>query len=101
MVIKIDPVKAAAQQRTALEAALDAYINAVAQAKGYDSRITAALRAGYPNPWQAEGIAFGVWMDVCYTKAYEIQAAVEAGERPMPTAEELVAEMPKMEWPNG
>lgn len=87
------------QQRAALEAALDAHIDGVAKAKGYDSRITAALRAGYNNPWQAEGAAFGSWMDTCYAKANEIQAAVEAGERPVPTVEELIAEMPEMVWP--
>ena len=87
------------QIRRALEAALDAYIDSVAQAKGYDSRITAALRAGYPNPWQAEGIAFGTWMDSCYSTALTIMTEVQAGTRPIPTKDELIAAMPTMVWP--
>lgn len=98
--IKIDTEKAAKQLKAALEAALDAHINSVAQAKGYDSRVTAAMRAGYSNPWQQEGIAFGQWMDACYAKAYQILAEAEAGVRPFPTVEEFIAEMPEMVWPN-
>ena len=87
------------QIKATLEAALDAYIDSVAQAKGYDSRITAALRAGYPNPWQAEGIAFGTWMDSCYSTALTIMTEVQAGTRPIPTKDELIAAMPTMVWP--
>lgn len=95
-----DPLKVSPEKvQRDLEAALDAYINSVARAKGYDSRITATLRAGYPNPWQAEGIAFGQWMDNCYMTAYSILAAVQSGHRGVPTEAELIAEMPPMVWP--
>lgn len=85
-------------QRTLL-VKLDEHIDNTAKAKGYDSHITCALRAGYVNPWQQEGIAFGQWMDSCYVKAYQIQVAILANLRPIPTAEELLAEMPVMVWP--
>ena len=93
------PKMEAEQTRQELEDALDAYIDSVAKAKGYDSRITAALRASYPNPWQAEGIAFGTWMDSCYSTALTIMAEVQAGTRPIPTKDELIAAMPTMVWP--
>ena len=83
----------------AMEVAIDAYIDSVAQAKGYDSRITAALRAGYENPWQAEGIVFGQWMDSVYAYCQQVQVDALAGNRTIPTAEELIAELPEIIWP--
>lgn len=80
-------------------AALDAHIEATAHADRWESRITCVARAGYPNPWQAKGIAFGSWMDTCYALAYQILADVMAQTRPIPTIEEFIAEMPAMEWP--
>jgi hypothetical protein len=82
-----------------MEKALDKHIDSVAQAKQYDNRITVTMRAGYNNPWQAESIAFGQWMDSCYVKAHEILANVYAGTRAIPNEAELIAEMPEMIWP--
>jgi len=82
-----------------LESAVDEHINAVARTKGYDNRITCAVRAGYVNPWQAEGIAFGAWMDSCYSHCYQVISEVQAGIRVIPTANELIAEFPLMVWP--
>lgn len=93
------PVQSPEQIQQDLEAVLNRHIDSVAQTKGYDSRITVTLRAGYPNPWQAEGIAFGAWMDACYAKVFEIMAEVQNGTRSIPTEEELIAEMPPMIWP--
>lgn len=82
-----------------LESAVDGHVGSVAQAKGYDNRLTATMRAGYANPWQAEGIAFGQWMDSCYEYCQGVQADVMAGIRPIPTTQELIAELPGMVWP--
>ena len=82
-----------------LEIALDNHITAIAKAKGYDDRISCTVRAGYVNPWQAEGIAFGTWMDSCYTTAHQIMADVQAGTREIPTTEQLISELPLMVWP--
>jgi hypothetical protein len=83
------------------ERALDTFIDSVAQAKGYDSRITCVMRTGYQNPWQEEAVAFGKWMDSCYSKAIEIIDKVKSGKKQMPTKESFLAEMPEMVWPSG
>lgn len=80
-------------------AALDRHIDSVAKAKGYDNRVTASLRAAYAGPWQAEGAAFAAWMDACYLQGQAAMAAVMAGQRPLPTVEEFLAELPVMTWP--
>ena len=82
-----------------MEAGIDQYIDSVAQAKGYDNRMTCMARASFTGPFQAEGIAFGQWMDSCYLVAFQIMAEVQAGTRPMPTLDEVIAEFPAMVWP--
>jgi hypothetical protein len=82
------------------EQLLDNHINIIAQAKGYDNRITASLRAAATDsPWYAEGVAFVTWMDSCYAQCYVIQAEIESGQRTIPTDDEFLAEMPEMVWP--
>jgi len=85
-------------QYTAL---LDVHLDSTAQARGFDNRITCAMRAGYPGPFQADGAAFGQWMDACYLAGRQVMADVMAGARPMPTPEEFLAELPPMVWPEG
>lgn len=80
-------------------ATLTAYLDQVAQFKRYDNRVTCALRAGYPGPFQSEGIAFAEWMDNCNALGYTILAEVQAGTRPLPTKSEFIALMPAMVWP--
>ena len=83
------------------DAALVAHLDATARERRYDNRITCALRAGYPGPSQAEGIAFASWMDQCNALAYQLLAEVVAGTRPMPDSPQaLIDLMPAMEWPS-
>ena len=83
-----------------ITSAMTALFDATAQAKNYDSRITCALRAGYPGPFNAEGIAFASWMDAQNAKAYLMLAEVQAGTHPMPaTVEDALALLDPMVWP--
>lgn len=82
-----------------LTEALNKHLDSVAKQRRYDDRYTCSLRAGFDGPFKAEGLAFAAWMDACNIKAYAILAECIAGQRPIPTEEELVAEMPLIEWP--
>lgn len=79
--------------------ALERHYDAEAQSHRYDNRFTCALRAGYPGPFQAEGIAFAVWMDDCNAYAYRQLAEVEARRRVQPSPGDLVLGLPPMVWP--
>lgn len=79
--------------------AMDDLFNSTAQARRYDSRVTCALRAGYPGPFQAEGLAFAQWMDTCNALGYQVMADVLAGSIPMPTVQGYLDMLPSMEWP--
>jgi hypothetical protein len=88
------------QRKAVLLAAVDDHLNVAAKAKGYDSIITASLRAALPaSPFHAEGIAFGTWMDEVYAKCYEVLAQVMAEEIPEPTAAELLGMLPALQLP--
>jgi hypothetical protein len=99
-IILATPVqKTSAQIANELEQAVDQHIESVAHADRWDSRITCAMRAGYPNPWQNKAIAFGQWMDTCYAHCIQVHSDVVAGLRSAPTDAELIAELPVMVWP--
>ena len=84
----------------AIGAALDAHLDATAQQRRYDNRLTCALRAGYPGPFQAEGVAFASWMDACNALAYQLLGEVMQGARPMPDSPQaLIDLLPVMDWP--
>ena len=93
--ILIDPpALTQAQVIRQYEMALDAHLDAVAQSHRYDNRFTFAMRAGYPGPWQADGIAFGTWMDTCNEQAFTLLQNVLAGTAELPTIEDFIAALP-------
>lgn len=76
------------------EITLDRHLDAVAKSHRYDNRFTFVARAGYPGPWQADGIAFGTWMDTCNEQAYMLLQNVLAGTAELPTIEDFIAALP-------
>lgn len=88
------------EQIAVFDASLSAHLDATARERRYDNRLTCALRAGYPGPFQVEGIAFAGWMDQCNALAYSLLAEVVAGTRPLPESPQaLIDLMPVMIWP--
>jgi len=95
---------AARNKKAELEAAIDNHIDKVAHEKGYGriglSPSAACLGyAAYENAYQAEAIAFGQWIASLWPAVFQIMGEVETGQRPVPTRDELIAELPVMEWP--
>lgn len=82
-----------------LTAALESHYDSKAKERRYDNRITCALRAGYAGPFQAEGQSFAIWMDTCNAYAYSVMNECLTGARTIPTAQELVSELPVFVWP--
>jgi|GEM_PF-1701304 len=80
--------------------AVQQHMDSVAAERNYDGIQSAALRAALPNsPFHAEGVAYGEWMDACWSHCYQVQADVEAGAREQPSTEELIAELPELVLP--
>lgn len=86
---------------TAASAAVQQHLDATARARRYDSIHTAIGYRGDPNPvFAAEAEALFVWRSQVWTAALAILADVEAGTRPAPDEETLIAELPAMVWPD-
>lgn len=95
-----DPIPQATLTVADFDNALTQHLDKTAQAKRYDNRISCALRAGYPGPFQAEGQAFAAWMDACNAQAYTLLAEVQSGVRPLPeSTNALIDALPPMVWP--
>lgn len=83
-----------------MTAAVQHHMDGVAGQRNYDGIQSAALRAALPNsPFHAEGVAYGEWMDACWSYCYQVQADVESGAREQPSTEELIAELPELVLP--
>lgn len=85
-----------------LTAEVQAHLDTAAQAAGYDNIYTAVTYADEPAvpKFAAEGAAFRAWRSLVWDTANAIRNAVEAGTRPVPTAAELLAELPALTLPN-
>ncbi len=82
-----------------LTAAVQAYMDTTVQQRGYDNIHTACTYANSTDHiFAAEGLACVKWRDAVWRKCYDLLAEVKAGTRAIPTAEEVIAELPVLEW---
>jgi hypothetical protein len=80
--------------------AVQSFMNIKAAERRYDSIQSAALRAGYPGPYHDEGVAYGTWMDACWSHCYAVMADVQASSRPVPSSDQMIAELPALALPD-
>ena len=85
--------------RENLSDAIQAHMDAVARSRSYDGILSLCSYATSSHPkFGAEGKAGVKWRDACWDKAYEIFNDCLSRNRPVPSEEELLREMPTMEW---
>jgi len=89
-------IAASEQARIAalLEYAVQDHLDATARSRRYDSIVSACSYAGAANRFQAESVAFIQWRAAVWDHCYQVLADVQAGTRAVPTADELIAELP-------
>jgi hypothetical protein len=89
------------EQRAAFTRAIQWRLDDFARTRDYDNILSAATYATSTAPkFQAEGQYAVEARDATLLKGYEILNAVLAGERPMPTLDDLMAELPVLAWPD-
>lgn len=80
--------------------AVQAHLDATARERGYDGILSLASYAASTHPpFSAEGRAGLDWRDAVWGYCYQVLADVQAGNRAVPSADELIAELPAMVWP--
>lgn len=99
-VVEIPPyVPTEAEIQAQLTAAVQAYMDSTAQTRGYDNIHTACSYSNSTDHiFAAEGQACLQWRDKVWRKCYTLLDEVKAGTREIPTVEELIAELPTLEW---
>lgn len=83
----------------ALRTAVQAHLDAPAQALGYDDIKTAITYADEPAVprFQAEGRALRAWRSRVWDRCYGVLAQWEAGEIPEPSESELIQMLPALD----
>lgn len=81
-------------------AAIQARLDAFARTRNYDGILSACsyVSSGVPA-FAAEAAYCVAARDATWATGYEILAAVTGGQRAMPTVEQVMAELPALEWP--
>jgi len=81
-------------------AAIQARLDGFAQTRGYDSIHTAATYANSTDPqFRAEGEMCLALRDATWRACYAVMGAVLAGQRPLPSLDDLLSELPPLVWP--
>lgn len=90
---KVFPIQVQQQLTDAVQRVLDNK----AQELNYDNCLSVCsyIDTGVPK-FDAEGKAFRTWRSQVWAKGYEILAQVQAGQRAIPTEEQLLSELPKL-----
>jgi hypothetical protein len=98
-VLQDPPPPTAEQTIEAMRAAIQAHMDAAANGYGYDdvkAAVTYAEEPAVPK-FQAEGRAFRAWRSLVWGYAYDVLDKVQAGQRPQPTADQIISELPALE----
>lgn len=88
-----------AEIQAELTKAVQAYMDAKVQERGYDGILSACsyVNTGIER-FDNEGAACRAWRSDVWDKCYAMLAEVQVGTRAVPTVEELISELPKLEW---
>lgn len=98
--ITINQEKAEAIRTEQLIEAVQKHLDATANEKGYDGILSLCSYAtSLDATFSAEGQAGVEWRDAVWRYCYQVMNACLENTRTAPTAAELIAELPAMQWP--
>lgn len=81
-------------------AAVQTQIDLAAQSRGYGDGFALSTYINSTLPqWAQEAEIFIAWRDAVWIYAYTELYKIQQGQRPIPTINELIAELPTINWP--
>lgn len=81
-------------------AQLPSVLNVVARQRNYDDSISCVSYLNSTNPvWQLEAKTYNAWRDSVWDYLYVQQQLIATKARPIPSVDELNAELPVIDWP--
>jgi hypothetical protein len=96
------PAPGEAEILLAYENAVQKHLDTTAQGKGYDNTYTCLSYLSSTNAtWYRESHAFNAWRDEVWQTCHAILDAFIAGKIPQPNIEELIAQLPVIDWGKG
>lgn len=88
-----------AELQRMLKQAVQSYMDGTVQERDYDDIVSAcSYSSSTDHIFAAEGVACVKWRDAVWRKYFDVLADVDAGIRKFPTAEEMIEELPVLEW---
>lgn len=98
---EIKAAEALATTMASYQRTIQALIDATAISRKYsDGNALAGYVASTIAAWASEAQAFVAWRDAVWLHAYTELDKVMTGQRPQPTVEAFVGELPVIEWPD-
>lgn len=81
------------------EDAVQRHLDATARTRGYDNILSACSYAAGTHPkFSVEGRDCIAWRSAVWEHSFQIMADVRAKLRPIPTIEQVIAELPEIAW---
>lgn len=82
-----------------LQAAVQGHLDAAVRVRHYDGILSCSSYINSSDPiFAAHAAVASAWRDAVWRHCYNVLADFEAGNRPAPTAEQLIAELPALVW---
>ena len=98
---ELDNIKKTDLMKT-YENAVQEYLDKKAQERGYDNTYTClSYLFSTDETWRTESNSFNEWRDKVWKKCHEILGFVISGQREIPTIEELISQLPEIDWNSG
>lgn len=86
--------------KAAYSAAIQTVVDTAPAERLFRDGVTLASYVASTNPqWAAEAQTFVAWRDQVWAYSYTELEKVLTGQRPQPTIEEFIAELPVIQWP--
>lgn len=94
------PQPGAAEMVAAVTQAVQQRLDDFARTRAYDGILSVCTYATSAVPkFATEGQYAVQARDATWATCYQLMADVQQGQRPMPTIEQVLAELPELEWP--